>query len=110
MVDDGRYSESMVRAALWALLLVKAQVPPEMGRPPREPEEKRLPDGRSQNEAILKEEHKRTMRELDEMAKLIQELRAEFEKNEHHVVSLGAIRKLEDIEKRSKRIRDRQRR
>jgi hypothetical protein len=100
----------MVRFALGALLAAAFQFPPDNSRPPREPEEKRLPDGRSQSEAILKEEHKRTMRELDEMAKLIQDLRAEFEKNEHHVVSLSAIRKLEDVEKRCRRIRDRQRR
>lgn len=99
-----------MRPLLLALLLVGAPGQEFPARPNRETEDKRLPDGRSQTEAILKEEHKRSLRELDEMAKLVADLRAEFEKNEHHVVSLSAIKKLEEIEKRSKRIRDRLRR
>ena len=99
----------MVRPLVLGMMLWQAPDFPH--RPDRGPgDDKRLPDGRSQTEAILKEEHKRTLKELDEMEKLLTDVRAELERNEHHVVSLGVLKKLEELEKKSKRIRDRMRR
>ena len=74
------------------------------------PEEPKLPDGKSQREAILKEEHKRSLSDAAELVKLSEELKAELEKNDRHVVSLASIRKCDEIEKLAKRIRGRLRR
>ena len=97
-----------MRTALLSLLLALTQ--PPLDRPPRGDEPPRLPDGRSQTEEILKSEHKKSLRELDEIVKLTEEVKAEMEKHDHHVVSLSALRKLDEIEKRTKRIRGRLRR
>jgi hypothetical protein len=73
----------------------------------RPPEEPRLPDGKSQREAILKEEHENSLRDAADMLRLSEELKAELEKNDRHVVSLSSVRKCEEIEKLAKRIRNR---
>lgn len=100
-----------MRSALLSVLLCAfgAQLP-DRPFPPREDQPARLPDGRSQTEEILKEEHKKSLRELEEIAKLSGEVKTELEKNDHHVVSLKALRQLDEIEKRVKRIRGRLRR
>ena len=84
----------MAAALLWA-----AQVNP--------PEEPRLPDGKSQREAILKAEHEKSLRDAAELLTLSEELKAELEKNDRHVVSVSSLRKTEEIEKLAKRIRNR---
>ena len=72
--------------------------------------EKRLPDGRSQTEAMLKEDHKRNMADLQKMKDLIGEVEKELEKNDRHVLSMDNLRKLEELEKTSRRVRERMRR
>lgn len=72
--------------------------------------EKRLPDGRSQTEAMLKEDHKRNMADLQKMKDLIVEVEKELEKNDRHVLSMDNLRKLEELEKTSRRVRERMRR
>jgi hypothetical protein len=75
-----------------------------------EQRDKKLPDGRSQTEAILKADHKRTLEDLDEIKKLLDDVRKEVDKFDYHAVSVSAVKKLEEIEKRAKRIRDRMKR
>jgi len=70
----------------------------------------RLPDGRSQTEEILKDEHKRSLKDLEEIVKLAGDVKADLEKHQHHVVSMSAIKNLDEMEKRMKRVRSRLRR
>lgn len=70
-------------------------------------ERPRLPDGRDRNEAILKADHETTMKDLATMRTLLREVRTDLEKNDRHVLSLQALKKLEEIEKISKKIRGR---
>ena len=70
----------------------------------------KLPNGKSQKEAILKEEFEKALQECAELLELAEELKIELEKNQRHVLSVGSIRKTEDIEKLAKRIRSRLRR
>lgn len=79
-------------------------------KPAVEPEVPRLPDGRSQSEAILKEEHAKSLKDAAEILKLAEELKMELEKNDRHVLSVGALKKTDEIEKLVKRIRGRMRR
>lgn len=99
--------------------LALAQVgPPAFGRADfhqrrraeTEVEPPRLPDGRNQTDEILKAEHRKSLEEAEEMRKLAEELKAELEKNDRHVVSVSSIKKTEQIEKLAKRIRSRLRR
>jgi len=84
--------------------------PPVPGRPSRTEEEDRLPNGKSQKEAIVKEDYRKSLEDSRELVKLGEGLEAELEKNDRYVVSLSEIRKTEDIEKLAKRIRGRLRR
>lgn len=74
---------------------------------PDDPTVVRMPDGKLQSEEILKAEHKRTLKEADDLVRLTQEVRRELDENEHHVLSIGLLKKLEEIEKLSKKMRGR---
>lgn len=76
----------------------------------QEQEEVRLPSGKLQKEEILKAEHEKSVKDAGEMVKLAEALKAELEKNEYHVVSLGSIKKVEEIERLARRIKSRLRR
>lgn len=90
---------------LAALLAVGQRTPPQGEKEPA-----RLPDGRLQTEAILKEDHAKSLKDADEILKLAEELKVELEKNDRHVLSVASIKKTEEIEKLAKRIRSRMRR
>lgn len=76
----------------------------------KQEEPARLPDGRSQNEEILKADHERNLKDAGELLRLAEELKIELEKNDRFVLSLGMLKKTEEIEKISKRIRGRMKR
>ena len=67
----------------------------------------RLPNGKSQKEAILKDDYRKSLEDSRELVKLAEDLQAELEKNDRYVISISEIRKTEDIEKLAKRIRGR---
>lgn len=88
--------------------LVWAQEPQQPPIPsPRTEPETRLPNGKSQKDAIAKEDYEKSLEDVRELVKLAQELQANLEKNDRFVVSISDIRKTEDIEKLAKRIRGR---
>jgi hypothetical protein len=70
----------------------------------------RLPNGKSQQEAILKAEYEKALQEAGELLELAENLKIELEKNQRHVLSVASLRKTEEIEKLAKRIRSRLRR
>jgi hypothetical protein len=72
--------------------------------------EQRLPSGKSQKEEILKAEHQNSLRDAAELVKRAEELKADLEKNDYHILSLGAVKKTEEIEKLARRIKSRLRR
>jgi hypothetical protein len=70
----------------------------------------RTPDGRNRTEMILKAEHEASMKDVDTMRKLIEDVKIDMEKNDRHVLSVGTLKKLDDIEKLTKKIRNRMKR
>ena len=76
----------------------------------REPTPTTLPGGRNQTEEILKAEHKKSLEDAAQLVRLSRQLRAELEKNDRYIVSVGSIKKTEEIEKLARRIRARMRR
>ena len=104
----------MKRASLLFLIVLTAlfaQLTPETSNPSRrEPEPVRLPNGKLQSDEILKEDYKRNLKDAQELIDLAESLKMGLEKGEQHVLSLGDIKKTEEIEKLAKRIRSRMRR
>ena len=86
---------------LWMAVAQNPNVPP-MGPTPQMK--------REQMEALLKEEHKKSLEDAADLVKLSEELKIELEKNDRHVLSVTAMKKTEEIEKIAKRIRGRMRR
>jgi len=70
----------------------------------------RLPNGKLQSEEILKDDYKKNLKDAQELIDLSESLKAGLEKGEQHVLSLGDIKKTEEIEKIARRIRGRMRR
>jgi hypothetical protein len=84
---------------LW-IAAAQAQLPDD-GRPKMK---------HSQVEAILKQEHERSLKDAAELLKFARELKVEIEKGDRHVLSMKAVRHTEEIEKLAKRIRGRMQR
>lgn len=72
--------------------------------------DQRLPSGKLQKEEILKADHQKSLRDAAELVRLAEELKADFEKNDYHILSLRAVKKTEEIEKLARRIKSRLRR
>lgn len=82
------------------------QLPP----PPGGDEPKRLPDGRLWSEALIKANHEANVKDLERMRKILDSVQAEIGQSKGHVLSLKALKDLEELERLSKRVRDRMRR
>ncbi len=83
------------------------QLPRPKINKPDEDEGVRLPSGKLQRDAIVEHEHKKNLEDLREIQKLSGELLEELEANTGHVFSLGSLRKMEHLEKRSKQLKNR---
>jgi hypothetical protein len=75
--------------------------------PPGEGPPVRLPNGKLQSDEVLKQDHQKNLKEADELMKLSEEVKVELEKNERFVLSVGTLKKLEQIEKLAKSMRSR---
>lgn len=78
--------------------------------PITDPADTRLPNGKSQREEILKADHEKSVEDAGKLMELTEELKIELEKNDRHVLSVAMLKKLDEIEKLTKRIRSRLRR
>ena len=90
-------------------LLAAPQRPPQ-SLPPEDHDNPRLPNGKTQQEEILKADHERDLKDAAQLIELAEGLKEELEKNDQHVLSLSSLKKTEEIEKLAKRIRSRLRR
>jgi hypothetical protein len=77
-----------------------AETPPSAG-------DVRLPNGKSQQEEILKAEYEKSLKDAAALIDLAEQLKADLEKNDRHVLSIATLKKTEEIEKIAKRIRSR---
>lgn len=86
------------------------QQPPPSGFPPRRsPDEQngehRLPNGKSQENAIAKHNHELAVAEANELVELAGQLRNELQQAGSYVVPLASVKKTQEIEKLARRIR-----
>ncbi len=95
-----------------SVFLLLATTPSDAQLPRRGPDRDR--DGprlkQSQVEEILKSDHAKSIEDSGKLLDLAEELKAEIEKNDRHVLSVSAYKKAEEIEKLAKRIRGRMKR
>ena len=81
---------------------------PQVRQPRQKPsEDVQLPDGKSQQDEILKADHQKDLKDAAQLVELAEQLKQELEKNDRHVLSLSSLKKTEEIEKLAKRIRSR---
>jgi len=102
----------LLRSAATAALLLSLTplLSPQQAPPPRHlPREgdATLPDGKSQQDEILKADHERDLKDAAQLIELAEQLKQELEKNDRHVLSISSLKKTEEIEKLAKRIRSR---
>lgn len=101
------------RAALLSLLASpltgRAQEPEDRQLPiPRNPgEETRLPNGKSQKNAIAKQNHEEALKDAEDLVMAARQLQDEIKKAGSYVVPVESLKKTEEIEKLARRIRGR---
>ena len=99
---------------LLCLMMLQGSVkPPTAGQdikveiPPKDDLDRKLPNGKSQNDAILKVEYERNLKDAAQLVELAQSLQKELAGNSRHVLSVSSLKKAEEIEKLAKRIHSR---
>jgi hypothetical protein len=90
-----------------ALALTAQQGPPEHPVAPEPPDEVRLPNGKLQREEILKADYQKNLEDARALSKLADQLKIDFEKSDYNILSVGTLKRTEDIDRLAKRIRDR---
>ena len=70
----------------------------------------KLPNGKLQKDEIIRVDYERNLRDAGDLARLAGEIKDDLEKGDRYLVSLKTLKKLEDVEKLSKDIRQRLRR
>ena len=99
-----------MRRVVCLLVVIAFAVSLSAQRPkkPGDPDEPvRLPNGKLQQDEMLKADHEKNVTDTRDLARLAAELRDEIEKGDAHVLSVAALKKTEEIEKLAKRIRGR---
>ena len=89
------------------MLLIAQQKPADHPFPSDTPEEARLPNGKLQRDEILKSDYRKTVEDARELSKLADELKVDLEKSDYNVLSVGALKKTDDIDRLARRIHDR---
>ena len=119
---DGFSRHAAIRRALLRLVpaalaarLAHAQASAHQGQsqspyPDSAPEEVRLPNGKLQRDEILKADYNSNVKDARELMDLTKSFELDLEKSDAFVLSLGLLRKLDDIDRITKRIRGRMRR
>lgn len=69
-----------------------------------------MPDGQLQSDVILKADYEQNVKDARELTALAKSIELDFDKNDQNVLSLSLLKKLDDVDKITKRIRARVRR
>jgi hypothetical protein len=80
---------------------------PRPGQKSAEDTDVKLPDGKSQRDAILKDDYKKNLQDVAQLSKIATELKEAMEASDANIVSLKMIKQTEEIEKLAKTIRAR---
>ncbi len=75
--------------------------------PDQKPSAIRLPNGKNQQDEILKADYQKNLKDARELLNLARTFEENLEKDDAFVFSLASVKKLDDMEKITKRIRGR---
>ena len=89
------------------LLFSQIDTPPRPHKQPEDSSDVKLPNGKSQQEEILKADYQKTLQDASELVRLAEQLQDDLIKEDRHVLSLASLKKTEDIEKLARKIRTR---
>ena len=67
----------------------------------------KLPNGKSQKDAISKQAHEDALKDVESLIRLAEDLRDELKHSGEYVVAVSSLRKTEEIEKLARHIRGR---
>ena len=70
-------------------------------------EDTKLPNGKSQRDEILKAEYEQNVKDARDLAELARTFELDLEKSDRFVLSVGLLKKLDDMEKLTRKIRGR---
>ncbi len=70
----------------------------------------KLPNGKLQKDEIVHVDYERNLKDAGDLARLAEEIKDDLEKGDRYLVSTKTLKKLDDVEKLSKDIRQRLRR
>jgi hypothetical protein len=87
--------------------LVAPQVKPPHPNLPRDGDGDQQPNGKLQQDEILKADHQKDLKDVAQLIELAGQLKLELEKNDQHVLSISSLKKTEEIEKLAKHIHSR---
>jgi hypothetical protein len=76
---------------------------------PGVPDDTRLPNGKLQRDEILKADYEQNLKDARDLIDAARTFELDLEKSDRYVLSLGLLKKLDDIEKITKRMRNRMR-
>ena len=94
----------------FSLLLCAICVLLAQNRPAPDPADVKLPNGKSQRDEIIRVDYERNLKDAGDLARLAEEIKDDLEKGDRYLVSLKTLKKLDDVEKLTKDIRQRLRR
>ncbi len=105
----GALFASVLSASNPRIIQTQEEQTPDERRPkfPDLNEDPRLPDGKSQKNAIAKQKHEQDLKDADQLVTAAQDLRDDLKRAGIFVVPLGSVKKTEEIENLAKRIRGR---
>lgn len=100
-----------------AALIGSAGVAAQTQEPQQEPHERqtfppnssdrKLPNGKSQSDAIAKEDHQKALKDAEDLVAMAEQLRDELKRAGDYVVPVSSVKKTEEIEKLARKIRGR---
>ena len=95
-------------AALVARFLPAQIRPPDNSVPPDDThDDPRLPNGKNQKDAIAAADYEKNLKDARDLIDLAKSFELDLEKEDRFVLSLSSLKKLDDIEKITRRIRGR---
>jgi len=99
----------MLAPAALAARLLPAQMRSPGGAvvPDDTQDEVRLPNGRKQQDAILQADYDKNLKDARDLIDLARSFELDLEKEDRFVLSVASLKKLDDIEKITRRIRGR---
>jgi hypothetical protein len=97
----------MLAPAAVAARISPAQNPSFSQQATQQDEDVRLPSGKKQRDEILKSDYEQNVRDAQELIQVAKSFEEALEKDDKYVLSLASLKKLDDIDRLTKRIRGR---